>query len=142
VTTPAAPAGDSLERHRDELDRLTATLAAVVNYLESDLETARLEGRRLDANTAATAELELRVARVEALTEKLRRTLCEPGYLGWSDGTPADELADNADHSKHADVLERQTTCVNCSITWEGVRAPVRCPNCNGPLLSIAPVGR
>lgn len=88
--------------------RHTALLATIVGFLEADLDTSRLEGRRLDANTAAIAALELRVVRLEALTEKLRRTLCEPGYLGWSDGTPRAELDDNADHSKRADVLERQ----------------------------------
>jgi hypothetical protein len=53
---------------------MTSTLATVVNYLEADLETARLEGSRLDANTRSVTELERRVAELERAGElELRR---------------------------------------------------------------------
>lgn len=39
-------------------------LTKIVRYLEAGLHTAHLEGRRLDANTSAIAELERRIARL------------------------------------------------------------------------------
>lgn len=68
---------DTLKRHRLELDRLTALLATVINYLETDLETSRLEGRRLDANTRELAEL---VSRVSAIEERLERVAWSGDY--------------------------------------------------------------
>jgi len=95
---------DTLERHRDELDRIVATLDRIVAYLASDLETARLEGARLDANTREVGELGRRLTELELRGSNHLRYL--DSLQSSLDRIAATSVAIGAgDHSKHVDRL-------------------------------------
>lgn len=70
---------DRIAELEAQANRHTALLSTIVGYLDADLKTSHLEGRRLDANTRSVTELERRVAELERAAELERRRHASSG---------------------------------------------------------------